>query len=285
LTIRQNDTTGCFARPARPIKMAGRFGEVSAVRYSTMRGRFAWAGGLVLGISAFLTGPPAGAVIMRLTPLKEVLAESQFIVLARVEAIHPDKPAVVLKVADSFKDKVPFTRLAINLTGDSEAKKNKQTPLLLKRLAPGVPLVLFANQRGKRFTVFAFSNGTWFQVVGRKAIDSGRVGWTLAHCEPYLRRTFAGTTAQFRQIVSDGLAGKKLPPEPNPKEKPGLGPELQSKAKSKTNQEHPRQTRKQPQSPTICNLQFAICNLQLPIAVIPTLGLGGPLAVLAMLFP
>lgn len=45
------------------------------------------------------------------------------------------------------------------------------------------------------------------------------------HFEPYLRRTFKGTTAEMRQVIIDGLSGKKAPPY-DPKEKGGFGPEL-----------------------------------------------------------
>ena len=38
-----------------------------------MRRMLAWAGGLVLGIGLSLTARPAQAVIMRLTPLADVL--------------------------------------------------------------------------------------------------------------------------------------------------------------------------------------------------------------------
>jgi hypothetical protein len=196
-----------------------------------MQWRYAWAGGLVLGIGLLLPGPEARALIMRLTPLKETLAQHDLIFLANVESLRPEKPALALAVAESFKGKVPFPKLVINLTGDSYAKKNNHTAQLLRRLAPKMPVVLFANRRGRRFTVFAFSNGTWFQIVGRKAEGENTVRWAFTHCEPYLRRTFAGTTAELRQIVIDGLANKKAPPEPNPREKPGLGPEVKKGAR------------------------------------------------------
>jgi outer membrane protein assembly factor BamB len=259
-------------------------------------------------MAAFWAGPPADALIMRLTPLKEVLAESPLIFVARVEAVHPEKPAVILSAGPSSKGKLPFKRLAVNLTGDSEAKKHRHTPQLLRRLAPDMPLVVFATQRGKRYTAFAFTNGTWFQMVGRPDPESERIIWVFTHCEPYLRRTFAGTTAELRRIVTDGLAGKKAPPEPNPKEKPGLGPEVQKPKDAEptgngvSGSGFPNRVW-QPGFNDVWGPGFkrgrvpihSPCHLvtlspyhsftAAPFAVIPTLGLGGPLAVLAMLFP
>src|SRR5439155_1066803 len=82
--------------------------------------------------------------------------------------------------------------------------------------------------RGKRLTVFGYTNGTWFQMVGQQPDGADPLVLAFTHCEPYLRRTFKGTTAQMRQVVLDGLSGKQKPPEPVADEPPGLGPEVQS---------------------------------------------------------
>jgi hypothetical protein len=174
-----------------------------------------------------LNGTSAEAVITAQFPLKDVLANGQYIFMAKVEKIDPDKPALVLRVDEKLKGKPPFEKLPINLTGDSEGQKLKHTPQLLKRLAPDLPLIVFVNQRGKRYDTFAFTNGTWFQVAGHIDKDEGaKVRWAFLHCEPYLRRTFKGTTAELEQTLTDVLAGKKKAPPANPKEPAGLGPEV-----------------------------------------------------------
>jgi outer membrane protein assembly factor BamB len=223
-------------------------------------GAFAFA--LVL-----LVVTPASAVITALTPLSGMLQESQFILTATVERIDADKPAVIMTVEEGLKGKAPFRKLAVNLKGDSEAAKHKQTPQLLKRLAPKLPLVLFVAQRDKDFVAFAFTNGTWFQLTGTD--DGGTVRWAFTHCEPYLRRTYAGNTADLKQVVTDALAGKKKPPEVNPKEKPGLGPEAETGEKPKDNERGA--ARPAAGGP--------------PFAVIPTVVIGPVLMALAALFP
>src|SRR5262249_52290842 len=150
-------------------------------------------------------------------------AESQLIFVARVAVLDPDKPSVVLTIDEHLKGKAAFEKLPINLTGDSEAKKLKHTPQLLKRLAPKLRVILFATKSDKKYTAFAYTNGTWFQLIGEEEDKSVR--WSFTHCEPYLRRTFKGGTADLKQILEEGLSGKKKPPDPDPKEKPGLGPE------------------------------------------------------------
>src|SRR5262249_25394411 len=72
----------------------------------------------------------------------------------------------------------------------------------------------------------------------------------------------------MRQTVIDGLTGKKEPPEVDLKEKPGIGPELKNEGK-------PTEEKKSSRG-TIGGPMFA---------VIPTVAIGGPPAVLSMLFP
>src|SRR5262249_34028361 len=111
-------------------------------------------------------------------------------------------------------------------------KKDDHTAKILKRVAPKLPVLVFGNQRGKRTTIFCYTNGTWFQVVGRE--KDGDIRWGFTHGEPYLRRTFCGTTDELQKIVVEGLAAKAKAPEPNEKEPPGFGPEVkQESPKSK----------------------------------------------------
>src|SRR5438552_8757954 len=118
-----------------------------------MERRIAWVGSLVLGIGLSCT-PAAHALIARAMPLKDVLAESQFIFMAQVESMDADKPAVVLTAGQNLKGMAAFQKLPINLTGDSYAKKLEHTPTLLKRLASRLPLVVFVNQNGNDYIAF-----------------------------------------------------------------------------------------------------------------------------------
>src|SRR5262249_46047479 len=144
---------------------------IAAIRFNfevpIMQRRYAWAGGMVLGILLLLTcASSIYAVITRLTPLKEVLTAEQLIFLAKVESVDPDKPAAILQVEDHLKAKTPFTRMPLNLKGDTEAEKEKHTPAMLKRLTKDLPVIVFASKKGKRYTAFAYTNGTWFQMIG-----------------------------------------------------------------------------------------------------------------------
>ena len=81
-----------------------------------------------------LAALPAHAVIMKLTPLAEVIESEQFILVAAVEKTDPQKPSAVFTVEKALKGKTPFERMPVNMTGDDEAKKENDTKIVLDRL-------------------------------------------------------------------------------------------------------------------------------------------------------
>src|SRR5205085_5704675 len=127
--------------------------------------------------------------------------------------VDPDKPAMILVVDDNLKDKAPFKEMAVNLTGDQDAKKDNHRDVLLKRVAKDVVLVVFVvKTKGDDYLAFVFTNGTWFQMSG----DKDR--WQFNHCEPALRGTYKETTEELKKLVADVLADpeKNKAPAPNP---------------------------------------------------------------------
>jgi outer membrane protein assembly factor BamB len=251
-----------------------------------MRWRGLWAGGVVLGIWIFLAYGPALAVIKNPPRLSQVLAE-KFIFQVKVARIDPEKPALVLEVEEVLKGDVPFKRLPVVLTGDSDGKKANDPARLLKRVAPGVPLLVFTSLDGRkeRYVAFAYTNGTWLQMIGHvDKENAAAVRWSFTHCEPYLRRTFKGSTAELRDVIVGGLARKKAPPEPDLKEPPGLGPEIPP-AKSGGRKSGVRGQGSGAREGPSLTLP-APRHLTPPLfAVIPTFVVVGPLALLAALFP
>jgi outer membrane protein assembly factor BamB len=244
-----------------------------------MRQLLAWTSKLLIGVALLVATQTSKAVITRLTPLREVLASEQLILATKVEKLDSEKPAVVLQIEEDLKGKAPFRKLPIHLAADSEGQREKHTGKLLKRLAPELPVIVFASKRGKRYTAFGYTNGTWFQFIGQAGDEPATVRWSFTHCEPYLRRTFKGATAELQQIVVDGLAGTRKPPEPDPKEPPGLGPEVE--------QGHAPFSR----GPAASAAATLAVGSRLNggrgtlLAVIPSFTILGPLALLAALFP
>ena len=170
---------------------------------------------LAFGVTA------AWAVIERLTPLAGLIKDADYIFVAKIEKVLPEKPGVILNITDDLKAKAPFRRLTVNLKGDNE----KEPPQLLERLAADLPVLLIVTEVDKKLLMLAYTNGTWFQVVGQPDGDAFR--WSFTHTEPFLRRTFKGTTAEMQQVIADAIAGKQKPPPVDAKEPPGLGPKVE----------------------------------------------------------
>lgn len=196
--------------------------DVEDVVQSRSKSVRSWHGILLSAVVlAGLNVSTAWAVIQVLLPLQSLIKTSDLIVMAKVTKVDPDRPSAVIEVGETLKGKSPFQRLPINLTGDKE----KHTPELLKRIAVDTPLVLCVQKQGeKQWMALAYTNGTWFQLIGER--DGDQTRWAFTHCETYLRRTFKGTTDELRQTVVGVLDGTKKAPPPNPKEAPGFGPEL-----------------------------------------------------------
>lgn len=205
----------------------------------------------------------AHAVIKKLTPLKDVINDASAIVLAEVDQVDSERPSVTFKYQDKLKGQVEWKSIAVNLKGDSFARKDGHTQAMLDRLVPGRKLILFLTPVEKTTVGFAFLEGTWFQLRGTTN-DQG-TNWAFLHCEPYFRRTFRGTTQELNTVVADAISGKAAPPEPVEKEEPGLGP--------------------LPEKPEKPERQSAAVRSLALFGVIPSAVLVAPLAVIAALFP
>jgi outer membrane protein assembly factor BamB len=176
-----------------------------------------------------LSAAPAPAVITKLTPLAEVLDGDDFIFVAAVGKVDPDKPSAVFTVAKKLKGDPPFDRLPVNMAGNDEAKKAGDTKTVLDRLGADRKVVFFVSKRGKRYNAKAFVEGSWFSVQGTEDEADKVVRWAFQNGEPFLRRTFKGTSAELVKVVEDGLAKRAKPPAPDEKEKPGYGPPAEKK--------------------------------------------------------
>src|SRR5580698_885354 len=176
-----------------------------------------------------LTAGQAGAVIMKLTPLAEVLETEDFIFVGVADKIDAAKPSVTFKFEKNLKGEAPFERLPVNMTGNAEAVKNNDTKTILERLDNTRKVVFFVSKRGKKYNAMAFVEGSWFSMQGTQDDTDKVVRWAFQNGEPFLRRTFKGTSAELIKAVEDGLAKKAKPPAPDEKEKPDYGPAIEKK--------------------------------------------------------
>lgn len=182
-----------------------------------MRGRVfaraALAGvGAVVGLSVL--AEPAVAVIARIYPLGEVIAGADTIAECRVSAAADRKQSVKLERNAALKGAPGWKSLLVRLTGGDD---RTQAPVLAERLKAGRTVTLF--RKANRFTL-GYVEGTWFRLA--EPAKSG-APWQFVHLEPYLRRTYRGTNAELRAVITAVLAGKANAPAPDPAAKPGYG--------------------------------------------------------------
>jgi len=231
-----------------------------------MQHRRLWLG--LLFVVVGLLGPVSStrALVTKTLPLQSILDESTYICVAKVDSLDPERPSLTLvPQEDLMAKKVPWKSIPILMKGNADAIRLKHVPELYKRLEKGLPLILFLSEKDKKIFCFAYTNGTWFQIIGTK--DGDDVRWALTHGEPYLRTTFKGTTEELKKEVSDVINKKKEKAvAPDEKEKPGFGPEIEKKKDEK------KEGRRNTRGGSL-------------FAVIPTVAIGGPLAILALLFP
>src|SRR6266545_466420 len=204
----------------------------------------------------------AQAVITKLTPLAEVLESDQYIFVAKADRLDPDnkeRPSAVFTVEKKLKGEPPFDRIPMNMAGDDEGKKAGDTRTIFDRLDTSRQLVFFIRKQGKIYNAKVFVEGSWFSAYGTLDNDGKTIRWAFLHGEPFLRRTFKGTSAEMIKTVEDSIAKKAKPPEPDEKAKEGYGPVVEKK---KGDEKPPGL-----------------------LGVIPSFVLVGPLAIIAALFP
>src|SRR5580704_1068953 len=148
-----------------------------------------------------LTAGRASAVIMKLTPLAEVLETEDFIFVGTVDKIDVAKPSVTFKLEKNLKGEAPFERIPVNMTGNAEAQKSNDTKTILERLDTTRKVVFFVSKRGKKYNAMAFVEGSWFSMQGTQDDADKVVRWAFQNGEPFLRRTFKGTSAELVKIL------------------------------------------------------------------------------------
>lgn len=173
-----------------------------------------------------LQGAAVHAVITRLTPLAAIIDDADRVAFVTVDAIDESRPSLKLSITETLKGEGDNDRrpMSILLRGDSEGDPRQ----VLDRVKVGTQMVVFITELSDRHVGLLYSDGSWFQIVGEVVDESAR--WTFTHAEPYLRRTFKGSTREMREVVTAYIKERKEPPPVNPQEKPGLGEPLAAKA-------------------------------------------------------
>ena len=205
--------------------------------------------------------PQAFAVITRLTPLKSIVDDSDRIVLATIEAIDPDRPSLTLAITADLKGTLTPRNLPVLLKGDSEGNPRQ----LLDRVSVGTVVIVFITELPDRHMGLLFSEGSWFQIIGQLVEGSPR--WSFTHGEPYLRRTFKGTTQEMQNVVVAYVKDMTPPPAVSADEKPGFGPVREGVIETA---EPVKDSNTKPQTPLVPTKDDATAKNVSPPTIAPT---------------
>jgi len=178
--------------------------------------------GMLILVGMLALALPAGALNQRVYPLQELIRDAESIVIGRVVAVDVPKMRAALVVDQPLKGQAPYKWLALNVAPGGWGHPSA----MIRRLGPGVPVILFTARVKTRHVVLGFQNGTWFQMTAPDGKDPDRFGWSFTHLEVYLRRTYSGSTPELEMVLRDVLAGKREAPTPNLMVGPGMGPEV-----------------------------------------------------------
>ncbi len=193
---------------------------------------------LMIALLALSTSEAPG-VIKATSPLQLFVRDATQIVQVRVVQFAPEKNRLVFDVEQDIKAKMEQRSMPVvwKVEPDSKWEGIRTLPRVLKCFGPGQEAILFINDGGgfwhnkgatRKYPIaFGYTNGSWFCMESTK-LEGGKLLWTLAQGEPYLRTTFKGTTAELNKVLVDHLAGKGKLPDPV-KAEPGFGPEYRPK--------------------------------------------------------
>jgi outer membrane protein assembly factor BamB len=200
------------------------------------------------------------AVIQTATPLKQLVDDSQYVFVAKTETVDGEKMGLVANVTADLKGKIEARRLPALLKGITNPKTVGHIPNVTKRFAAESKSIWFVTPpNGKVLLARVYSEGTWMTFTGAAGVP-----WKLASGEPFLRGTFKGTSDELEKALRDHFENKTALPAVDEKEKAGYGPEL---------------------APKSSRLIDQLDAIEVRQAVIPMIAVGGPIAILALLFP
>ncbi len=178
------------------------------------------AAGLVLAGVA-----PARALNQRIYSLAELLQDTETICVGRVIASERSRMRAALLIEECVRGDPGYRWMAVNVAPGGWGHPGP----MMARLVPGVPVVVFTARVKQRHVVLGFVEGTWFQLTAPvnadARADQNALPWSFTHAEVFLRRTFAGTSAELEAILRDVVSGKRTAPAPNPAVGQGWGPE------------------------------------------------------------
>ncbi|HEY3283715.1 MAG TPA: hypothetical protein VGN26_15725 [Armatimonadota bacterium] len=176
---------------------------------------------LALAVVLSLASPRGvSAMAQRYYPLREVIADTPSILLGRVVVADRDDLRAVLVLDEPLKGKAPLKWMGIDLRTGGWGHPS----ILSRRLAPGMPVVVFLSTAASRRVAICFANDTWFKATAPLGAIPDRQPWGLADIEVHLARTFSGKAEALAERVKAIVSGQDSTPDPEPRYQATPGP-------------------------------------------------------------
>ena len=148
------------------------------------------------------------AFIERTYTVRQILDACTNIVFGKVEKVNTKRQTAVIAVEENVKGTSNLTQIKMNF-GVGQRRPESTPEKMVALLEVGKPIIVFYEHR-QAINSLGYVSGKWFQT--RSSAPEG--WWNFTHLDPYMARTFRGTTKEFQKVVRKVLAGEEwTPPE------------------------------------------------------------------------
>jgi len=152
------------------------------------------------------------AFIRREYTLQEILDACTNVVFGTVKSVDEEKLQVVIQVEQNVKGVSEYKQIKIDATLGMEPGIQNAPYSFIQMMKPGLPVVFFYNNTGKRLVSLGYVAGRWFQAFAIDEPNKENILWRYTHIQIYMYRTFCGSVKFLQNAIVDVLAGKTVPP-------------------------------------------------------------------------
>jgi hypothetical protein len=176
-----------------------------------------WAVASLAGTCVLALGASGYAYIERLYAFQEILDESGWIMVGKVESVDAAKRIVGVAVERPLKGTQEFRRVEMHIG----LAPPDHAAYMMERLKPGAEVIGFYKRDGAKIASEWHGGGTWFQLYAEDDPAARDLAeWRMSHIEIHLNRTYHGTTAGLIELAEDVLANRRTAPLPDPSRPP-----------------------------------------------------------------
>ncbi len=167
---------------------------------------------LCLIFIGLLFSSQARGFIEREYTIHEVSDACTNIVFGKIRSVNAKRLRSIVAVEEDAKGVSNVDEIKMNFA-TGQYRRGSSPPQMVKLLKVGMPIIVFYQRNQWGIQSLSYIDGMWFQTYG-PGEDFPDGWWSFPHTDPYLLRTFDGSTMEFQKIVRAILAGEKWPAAP-----------------------------------------------------------------------